>query len=56
MAHAHQGTITLSVQPSHPFDSTIRLHRAIQNSHIILSPNPVSTQQFLKKLGEKAIY
>ncbi len=55
MTHANPGLITISILPSHPFDSTLRLHRAIQKAHIILASNKTSAQQFLKKLGEKQI-
>lgn len=55
MTHAKPGLIKLSVLPPHPFDATLRLHRAIQNAHIILTSNQAIVEDFLKKMGQKQV-
>ena len=40
MTHARQGTLTLSVLPDVAQDTTIRLHKAIRKSHLLLASSP----------------
>lgn len=50
MAHARQGTLTLSVLPEVAQDTTIRLHKAIRKSHLLLAATPSKVSTLMRGL------
>jgi hypothetical protein len=50
MVHGREGSITLSALPPHRMDTTLRLHKAIQNAHILLAASPDMISAFLEDL------
>jgi len=50
MVHGKPGLITLAAIPHNHKDTTLRLHKAILNSHLVLSPNINAASHYLKRL------
>ena len=54
MTHGQQGFITLSVLPDNSQDTTMRLHKALRNSHILFTANIDKTVDLISKLDSKS--
>ena len=51
MAHAKLPSITIfAAPPSSTFDLTLRIKKALQGAHILLSNNPIQTHHFLNSI------
>ena len=50
MVHGQPGYITLAAIPHNPKDTTLRLHKAILNAHLVLSTNISAANIYLKRL------
>ena len=55
MIHGKSGDITLATIPYHHKDTTLRLHRAILNAHLILTTNVAATSRYLKRLEDGVV-
>ena len=55
MTHGKQGLITLSVLPKTSQDTTMRLHKALKNSHILFSANLKKTIDLISELDAKKV-